>query len=81
MRSILTKTQKDALRALAERGGEGAIMRNGCVLAQGEVLGDPPDTDGCYFIRSTWNKLRELGLVESAGTGRIRISVKVRDYT
>lgn len=81
MRSLLTKTQKDALRALAERGGEGAVMKNGCILAQGEILGDPPDTPACYFIRSTWTKLRELGMIENADTGRVRISVKGRDYT
>jgi len=34
----LTSTQRRALERLQEHGGEGVRMKNGCVLARGEVL-------------------------------------------
>jgi hypothetical protein len=88
MRPQLTKIQKAALRSLKEHGGEGAIAKkHGHVIAAGCVLGsynEREDETGeqlIPFSRQTWAALKELGLIESAGTGRIRISKKGEDYT
>ena len=81
MKSFLTKTQKMALKTLIEHGGEGAIMKNGCVLARGVILGEEPDTPGLHFSRSTWKHLKDHGLLESAGAGRLKVSLKGMDYT
>jgi hypothetical protein len=69
LRVTMTKSQKDALEWLAKRGGDGCFDLNGVVLAAGEYA---PHT------RSTWNALRDLGLVEfynPAGKGRGRLRV------
>jgi hypothetical protein len=58
MRPQLTRAQKDALKWLAEHNGDGVFDRYGLLLAAGE---QGP------FMRSTWNALRKLGLVEFYG--------------
>jgi hypothetical protein len=68
----VTKSQKDALTWLREHSGDGCLDRHGVVLAAGELA---------PFMRSTWNALRDLGLVEfyfpslegGKGRGRIRV--------
>lgn len=66
----MTAAQKDALKWLHEHGGDGCFDANGVALAGGETA---PVT------RSTWNALRDLGLVEfynprpdGKGRGRLR---------
>lgn len=58
MKPGLTKAQRDALKWLAEHNGDGVFDRNGVLLAAGELA---------PFMRSTWNALRVLGLVEFYG--------------
>lgn len=70
MRSNLTKSQRDALRWLSEHNGDGIFDRNGVLLAAGELA---------PFMRSTWNALGALGLVEfynpaGKGRGRLRLT-------
>jgi hypothetical protein len=65
----LTKTQIAALKWLRDRNGDGCLDKFGVVLAAGE---------GAPFMRSTWNVLRDAGLVEfynpaGKGYGRIRV--------
>jgi hypothetical protein len=69
MRPKLTKSQSNALRWLADRNGDGVFDRNGVLLAAGELA---------PFMRSTWNALRDLGLIEfynptGKGRGRARL--------
>ncbi len=67
----LTVAQRRALEWLRARGGDGVFDKNGVVLAQGETA---------EVMRSTWNALRDLGLIEfyggraqgGQGRGRIR---------
>lgn len=87
MRSLLTKTQREALRCLEEHGGEGAVIeKNGHVLAAGCILGaynereDETGTQYMPYSRQTWAGLREHGMIESAGTGRIRLSRRGEDF-
>lgn len=58
----MTSSQKRALQWLTERGGTGVFDRNGVLLAAGETAGD-----GKGFMRSTWNALRDLGLLTIVG--------------
>lgn len=70
MRPVLTKSQKDAIRWLAEHNGDGVFDHYGLLLAGGE---QGP------FMRSTWNALVRLGLVEfhgPAGKPRARLRLK-----
>lgn len=62
----LTKAQAAALKWLREHTGDGMFDHNGVFLAAGE---------SAPFMRSTWNALRDLGLVEFYGgnTGRRRM--------
>lgn len=65
----MTKSQKEALEWLTKRGGDGCFDLNGVALAAGE---------SAPFTRSTWNGLRDLGLIEfynPAGKGRGRLRV------
>lgn len=65
----MTKSQEGALRWLKQRGGDGCFDKNGVLLARGEL--------GPY-MRSTWNMLRDLKLVEfynPAGKGYGRCKV------
>lgn len=87
MRSLLNRTQKGALKSLKDAGGEGAFLKNGTVLVQGVILADRYEdehynepTIGTRYSKATWISLRNLGMVEGAGTGRIRISKKGLDY-
>jgi hypothetical protein len=70
----MTKPQADALRWLIRRNGDGVFDRDGVLLAAGELA---------PFMRSTWNRLRDLGLVEfykptGKGRGRCRVVKGVR---
>lgn len=68
----MTPSQKNALKWLQDRGGDGVFDRRGVLLACGE---------SAPFERSTWNKLRDAGLVEiyggaaigGKGYGRLRV--------
>jgi len=65
----LTQAQGNALKWLRERGGDGVFDKNGILVAAGEPGG---------FMRSTWNVLQGLGLVEfykptGKGRGRCRV--------
>lgn len=51
----LTKAQRDALKWLSEHNGDGCFDKNGVLMAAGETA---------PVMRSTWNKLRDLGAVE-----------------
>ena len=71
--SALTKSQKEALKWLTDRGGDAMFDKNGVVLAAGE---------SAPFMRSTWNRLRETGHVTFyggymdglTGHGRLKIT-------
>ncbi|MGY3535388.1 hypothetical protein [Bradyrhizobium sp. USDA 4452] len=70
MRPQLTRSQRDALKWLSEHNGDGCFDRNGVLLAAGELA---------PFMRSTWNGLAALGLVEfynpaGKGRGRLRLT-------
>ena len=65
----MTQSQADALRWLKERNGDGCFDNDGVLLAAGELA---------PFMRSTWNALRDLKLVEfykptGKGRGRCRV--------
>lgn len=65
----MTEAQSQAIKWLADRGGDGVFDKNGILLAAGETA---PHT------RSTWNQLAKMGLVEiykpkARGRGRCRI--------
>jgi len=65
----MTPAQTNALKWLKDHGGDGVFDKNGILLAAGEP---------CPFMRSTWNALRDAGLVEMykpAGKGRGRCRV------
>lgn len=67
--SDLTKAQAAALEWFRERGGDGVLDRHGVLLAAGETA---------PFTRSTWNGLRDKGLLEfyrlaPGGYGRARL--------
>lgn len=66
----MTKAQKEALAWLSAHNGDGLFDRKGVLLAAGE---------SAPFMRSTWNALRDLGLVEfykptGKGRGRCRLT-------
>lgn len=70
----MTKPQAAALRWLLDRNGDGCFDNNGVLLAAGELA---------PFMRSTWSRLAELGLVEfykpaGKGRGRVRVVKGVR---
>lgn len=65
----LTHAQREALKWLGDRGGDGIFDNNGVLLARGETA---------PFTRGTWNTLAESGRVEfykptGAGRGRCRL--------
>jgi len=67
MKPGLKRAQKDALKWLSEHNGDGVFDRYGLLLAAGELA---------PFMRSTWNALALLGLVEfygPAGKPRARL--------
>lgn len=66
----MTDAQRKAREWLRERGGDGAFDKHGVALAGGE---------SAPFMRTTWNGLRDLGLVEfynpkGSGRGRLRLT-------
>lgn len=68
--AALTQSQVAALKWLKEHNGDGYFDKFGVVLAAGE---------SAPFMRSTWNALRDAGLIEfynpaGKGRGRIRVS-------
>lgn len=64
--SKLTKPQRAALLWLRNRGWEGVFQKNQVLLAAGELA---------PVMRSTWNKLIELGYVENVPNQKRRIRV------
>lgn len=65
----ITKIQQKALEWLRDRGGDATLDKHGVVLACGE---------GAPFMRSTWNALRDAGMLEfynptEKGYGRLRL--------
>lgn len=67
---MLSDAHKTALIWLHERSGDGIFDKHGVVLAAGERA---------PFMRSTWNLLRNSGLIEfynptGSGRGRLRIT-------
>jgi hypothetical protein len=70
MRPQITKTQGEALKWFADHTGDGIFDKHGVLLAAGELA---------PFNRSTWNALRDVGLVEfykptGKGRGRARLT-------
>lgn len=68
--AALTKSQEAALKWLASHNGDGLFDQNSVVLAAGR---------GAPFMRVTWNRLRDAGLVEfynptGKGRGRLRLT-------
>lgn len=61
----MTPAQKEALIALRDHGGEGAISKHGQILAAGERLPFMPDT---------WLRLMTTGHVEPRGPMRIGLT-------
>jgi hypothetical protein len=57
----LTKAQTEALRWFGHHTGDGCFDRNGVLLAAGETA---------PFMRSTWNALRDAGMIEFYRMGR-----------
>lgn len=64
MRSQLTDAQRAALKWLKEHNGDGLFGKDGVLIAAGERA---------PFMRSTWNALRDLGLVEYYNRLRVRV--------
>ena len=62
-----TPTIRKALVALHNSGGSGALDKQGHVLAAGEILGPP-------FSAQTWLKAMTIGLIETAGPGRVKLT-------
>jgi hypothetical protein len=70
-----TDAQREAITWLRRHNGDGLFDRDGVLLAAGERA---------PFMRSTWNALAELGLVEfynptGKGRGRLRLTAKACD--
>lgn len=68
----MTDAQKAALKWLYAHTGDGLFDKNGVLVAAGE---------SAPFMRSTWNTLQKLGLVEiykpnGKGRGRVRLTEK-----
>lgn len=59
----MTAAQQEALKWLAERGGDGVFLRGNIVLCAGETA---PHTAG------TWKRLAEAGKVERYSFGKSR---------
>jgi hypothetical protein len=74
MLAPLTQVQQKALKWLTDRNGDGIFDKYGVLLAAGETA---------PFMRSTWNALRDHGLLEfynpaGKGYGRARVIKAVR---
>ena len=54
----LTKAQREALKWLADRGGDACFDKHGVALAQGETA---------ETTRMTWNALEKAGLIRFYG--------------
>lgn len=65
----MTKAQAAALKWLAEHNGDGLFANDGVLVAGGERA---------PIRRETWNRLRDLGLVEFYGMGRGRLRLTER---
>lgn len=61
----MTAALRDALKWLAEHNGDGVFAKDGVLLAGGERA---------PFMRSTWNRLRDLGRVEFYQGKRVRLT-------
>lgn len=62
----ITEAQYDALKWLSQHNGDGLFDKEGVLLAAGERA---------PVMRSTWNALRDVGLVEFYLKKRVRLSV------
>jgi hypothetical protein len=60
----VTDSQRSALLWLRNRNGDGMFDRSGVLRAGGQRAG---------VMRSTWNKLRDAGLVETYNRKRLRV--------
>ena len=71
----MTNTQRDALKMLAEHGGEGVRTNRRTLLAAGVELGE---YDGeelmSAFAWKTWAALRDAGMVAEVAPKRLRIT-------
>ena len=67
----MTEAERDAVKWLDDRGGDAVFDKHGVALAAGETA---------PVRRSTWNKLRDRGLIEfygggpGKGRGRLRLT-------
>jgi len=61
----MTSAQNSALLWLRNRNADGIFDRNGVLLAAGQRA---------PVMRSTWNKLRAAGLVETYADKRLRVT-------
>jgi len=79
--SALTETQKLALKALTDHGGEGVMTKTGTMLARGAELGHGDDGEGSredgyevdFFQRSTWKALEVAGVIREVLPRRYRV--------
>lgn len=73
--ATLNPDHRRALKALLHHGGEGAIDRNGCLLAGGVTLGQYHGEHlVSAFHSATWLRLVSLGMVERASDMRLRLT-------
>ena len=62
----LTKTETNALKWLRQRNGDGVFDKHHVLLAAGETA---------HFMRSTWNSLRDKGMIEYYGEKNKRVRI------
>lgn len=60
----MTQAQQEAIKWLRGHNGDGCFDKHGVLVAAGECA---------PFMRSTWNALRELGIVQFYGPKRRRV--------
>lgn len=61
----MSEAQKEALKWLREHNGDGLFGKDGVLVAAGERA---------PVMRSTWNKLRDQGLIEFYQKKRVRVT-------
>jgi hypothetical protein len=74
---MITKAQQAALEWLKEHNGTGVFDKTGVLLAAGERA---------PFMRSTWNALRDAGLIDmwrigNRGPARVAVSADIKGRT
>ncbi len=71
----MTSAQRDALKMLAEHGGEGVRTNRRTLLAAGVELGEYEGEElVSAFAWKTWAALREAGMVAEVAPKRLRIT-------